>query len=273
MSNDSKDMSFVDHLEDLRWTLFRSIVSVGVFGVIAFLNKNFVFETILFGPTRPDFFTYKFLCEIGEKINFNFICIDTINYTVVNLELAGQFMTHVTTSIGIGFIFAFPYLIFEIWRFIKPGLHDLEVKASRSVLFFSAILFFIGVLFGYFVLIPFGINFLSTYNVSSAIQNTFSLSNYIGFISMFVLMSGIMFELPIAVFLLAKIGIVDDTMMIEHRKHAVIVIFIIAAIITPADVGTMIVVAIPIWILYEISIGVAAMVSKNNKKKLKTASI
>lgn len=267
MPNETKDMSFVDHLEDLRWTLFRSIVSIGVFAIIAFLNKKFVFETILFGPTRPDFFTYKFLCEIGEKIHFDFICIDEINYSVVNLELAGQFMTHVTTSIGIGFVFAFPYLIFEIWKFVKPGLHEFELKASRSVLFSSGILFFIGVLFGYFVLIPFGINFLSTYNVSSTIQNTFSLSNYIGFISMFVLMSGIMFELPVAVFLLAKIGIVDDTLMIEHRKHAVIVIFIIAAIITPADVGTMIVVAIPLWILYEISIGVAAMVTKNNKLK------
>ena len=161
----------------------------------------------------------------------------------------------------------FQEVIFEIWKFVKPGLHEVEVKASRSVLLFSAILFFIGVLFGYFVLIPFAINFLSTYNVSSTILNTFSLSNYIGFISMFVLMSGIMFELPIAVFLLAKIGIVDDTMMIEHRKHAVIVIFIIAAIITPADVGTMILVAIPIWILYEISIKVAAMVTKGNKLK------
>lgn len=267
MSNETKDMSFIDHLEDLRWTLFRSIVSIGIFGIIAFLNKTFVFETILFGPTRPDFWTYRKLCELGEKIKFDFICIDTINYSVVNLELAGQFMTHVTTSIAIGFIFAFPYLIFEIWRFIKPGLHDFEIKASRSVLFFSAILFFIGVLFGYFILIPFGINFLSTYNVSSAIQNTFSLSNYIGFISMFVLMSGIMFELPVAVFLLAKIGLIDDTMMIEHRKHAVIFIFIISSIITPADIGTMIVVAFPIWVLYEISIGVAAMVTKKNKLK------
>lgn len=267
MSNEVKDMSFIDHLEDLRWTLFRSIVSIGVFGIIAFLNKHFVFETILFGPTRPEFWTYKFLCDIGAKINFNFICIDSINYKVVNLELAGQFMTHITTSIAIGFIFAFPYLIWEVWKFVKPGLHEKEVKASRSVLFSSAILFFIGILFGYFVLVPFGINFLSTYNVSSNIENTFSLSNYIGFISMFVLMSGIMFQLPVAVFLLAKIGLVDDLMMIEYRKHAVTVIFIISAIITPADVGTMVVVAIPLWILYEISIKVAAVVAMN---KLKT---
>lgn len=261
-------MSFVDHLEDLRWTLFRSIISIGVFGIIAFFNKHFVFEKVLFGPTKPDFPTFKFLCSLGEKFNIEMICIDTINYKVVNLELAGQFMTHITTSIALGFIFAFPYLIWEVWRFVKPGLHATEAKASRGIIVSSAILFFIGVLFGYFVLVPFGINFLSTYNVSSEIQNTFSLSNYIGFITMFVLMSGVMFELPVATFLLAKAGIIDDTMMKEHRKHAAVVIMVLSAIITPADVGTMIVVAIPLWILYEISIRVASVVSMNKIKKL-----
>lgn len=261
-------MSFVDHLEELRWTLFRSIISIGVFGIIAFVNKNFVFEKVLFGPTKPDFPTFKLLCSISKKINIDMICIDTINYKVVNLELAGQFMTHITTSIALGFIFAFPYLVWEVWRFIKPGLHDTEANASRGIIFSSAILFFFGVLFGYFILVPFGINFLSTYSVSAEIQNTFSLSNYIGFITMFVLMSGVMFELPVATFLLAKAGIVDDTIMKDHRKHAGVVIMILSAIITPADVGTMIVVAIPLWVLYEVSIRVAGVVSMNKIKQL-----
>ena len=268
MQNKTGDMSFIDHLEDLRWTLFRSIISIGFFGIIAFLNKNFVFEKVLFGPTKPDFPTFKFLCSLGEKINMEMICIDTINYKVVNLELAGQFMTHITTSIALGFIFAFPYLIWELWKFIKPGLRATEAKASRGIIISSAFLFFIGVLFGYFVLVPFGINFLSTYSVSAEIQNTFSLSNYIGFVTMFVLMSGVMFELPVATYLLAKAGIVDDTMMKEHRKHASVAILILAAIITPADVGTMIIVAIPLWLLYEVSIKVAGVVSMNNIKKL-----
>lgn len=268
MENETGDMSFVDHLEELRWTLFRSIISIGVFGIIAFLNKNFVFEKVLFGPTKPDFPTFKFLCSLGEKINIDMICIDTINYKVVNLELAGQFMTHITTSVALGFIFAFPYLIWELWRFIKPGLHETEAKASRGIIISSAFLFFIGVLFGYFVLVPFGINFLSTYNVSAAIENTFSLSNYIGFITMFVLVSGVMFELPVATYLLAKADIIDDTMMKEHRKHASVAILVLSAIITPADVGTMIVVAIPLWALYEVSIRVAGVVSMNKIKKL-----
>jgi len=268
MANDANDMSFIDHLEDLRWTLFRSVVSIGIFAIIAFLNKSFVFEKVLFGPTKPEFPTFKFLCKIGEKMNFDLICIDTINYKVVNLELAGQFMTHITTSVAIGFIFAFPYLVWEVWKFVKPALHETEKNSSRTVILASALLFFIGVLFGYFVLVPFGINFLSTYSISAEIQNTFSLSNYISFISMFVLMSGIMFELPVVTFLLAKIGIVDDHMMREHRKHAVVSIFVISAIITPADIGTMIVVAIPLWILYEISIKVAGVVTR---KRLKNA--
>jgi len=254
MSSEANDMSFIEHLEELRWTLFRSSISIGIFALIAFVNKNFVFEKVLFGPTKPDFPTFKFLCNIGDKLNFNLICIDSINYKVVNLELAGQFMMHITTSISLGFIFAFPYLIWEVWKFIKPALHENEMKSSRSVILSSALLFFTGVLFGYFILVPFGINFLSTYSVSAEIQNTFSLSNYIGFITMFVLMSGIMFELPVVTYLLAKIGIIDDSMMVEHRKHAIVAIFIISAIITPADIGTMVVVAIPLWILYEISI-------------------
>lgn len=267
MSKETGDMSFIDHLEELRWTLFRSIVSVGVFAIIAFLNKTFVFEKVLFGPTKPEFFTFKMLCRLGEKLNFKMICIDSIHYKVVNLELAGQFMIHITTSISIGFVFAFPYLVWELWKFISPGLHENEEKTSRSVIFASAFLFFLGVLFGYFVLVPFGINFLSTYNVSSAIENTFSLSNYISFITMFVLMSGIMFELPVATYLLAKMEIIDDTMMKEYRKHAVVVIFIVSALITPADLGTMVVVAIPLWILYEISIKVASIVTMNKIKR------
>lgn len=267
MPKENKDMSFVDHLEDLRWTLFRSIISILVFGIIAFVNKTFVFETVLFGPSRPDFWTYRKLCQLGEKIGSDIICIDTLNFEIINLDLAGQFMTHITTSIALGFIFAFPYLIWEIWKFVKPGLHETEVTASRAVLFSSGLLFFIGVLFGYYLLVPFGINFLSTYSISNTVSNTFSLDNYISFISMFVLLSGLMFELPVATYLLAKIGIIDNTMMVEHRKHAVVVIFIIAAIVTPADVGTMVVVAVPLWILYEISIGVAAVVS-NSKQRL-----
>ena len=266
MSKEVNDMSFIDHLEELRWAIFRSAVSVLIFAVIAFINKNFVFEKVLFGPTKPDFPTFKLMCQLSQKLNLDLICIDSINYKVVNLELAGQFMTHITTSISLGFVFAFPYLVWEVWKFVKPALHENELKSSRSVLFSSSILFFIGVLFGYFVLVPFGINFLSTYSVSAEISNTFSLSNYIGFITMFVLMSGIMFELPVATFLLAKVGIIDNYIMIEYRKHAVVVIFIVAAIVTPADIGTMVVVAIPLWILYEISIKVAAVVTKNRLK-------
>lgn len=266
MSTDTKDMSFISHLEELRWTLFRSVIAVGVFGIMAFLNKHFVFETIIFGPAKPDFLTYKFLCSFGERIGFNFICINDINFEIVNLSLAGQFMTHLMTSVALGFILAFPYLIWEVWKFIKPGLTNKEVNASRAVIGFSGLLFFIGVLFGYLVLVPFGVNFLTTYSISEEVINTIDLTNYINVLTMFVLASGIMFQLPILVYLLTKIGLINDAMMKEYRKHAVVVIFMVAAIITPADIGTMIVVAIPLWFLYEMSIYVSAITYKKNLK-------
>ncbi|MGB0885847.1 MAG: twin-arginine translocase subunit TatC [Chitinophagales bacterium] len=259
-------MSFVSHLEELRWTLFRSIVAIGVFGILAFLNKHFVFETIIFGPAKSNFLSYQFLCNFGEKIGFSFICISDINFEIVNLSLAGQFMTHLMTSVALGFILAFPYLIWEIWKFIKPGLTNKEVNASRTVIGFSGLLFFTGVLFGYFVLVPFGVNFLTTYSISQEVLNTIDLTNYINVLTMFVLASGIMFQLPILVYLLTKIGMVNDAMMKEHRKHAVVVIFMVAAIITPADIGTMVVVAIPLWFLYEMSIYVSAVTYKNLQK-------
>ena len=264
-----KDMSFIDHLEELRWTLFRSLLSVLVFATIAFLSKSFVFDTLLFGPTRPDFYSYRMLCKLGAKLGSDQICIDSLNFEIINLNMAGQFMTHITVSITLGFIAAFPYLIWEIWKFVKPGLHDMEIKASRAVLVVSGLLFFVGVLFGYYLLVPFGINFVTTYTISETVLNTFSLENYINFVSMFVLMSGMMFELPVAVYLLAKIGIIDDTLMIEYRKHAVVLIFFIGAVVTPPDVGTMVIVSVPLWILYELSIYVAAIVSRNRLKKAK----
>lgn len=253
-----KEMSFLDHLEELRWRIVRSISAIFVFFAASFAFKDFVFNTVLFGPTRTDFWTYKILCQLAEKYNLSkAVCIDKITYEIVNLEMAGQFMVHLKASMALGLIFAFPYLILEIWFFIKPGMYDKEVKASRFAILSSAVLFFVGVAFGYFVLSPFSINFFANYSVSETVQNTFSLSNYIAFVSMFSLLSGLMFQLPVVVYFLAKIGMVSASLMRTYRKHSFIGIIVIAAVITPADPGTMIVVAIPLYILYELSIFIA----------------
>jgi sec-independent protein translocase protein TatC len=251
-------MSFFDHLEELRWRLVRSISAIIVFSLTAFLMKDFIFSKVLFGPTKVDFYTYKLLCRLSERFNLaEAICVKSINYQIVNLELAGQFMVHIKTSLALGLIFAFPYLVWELWLFIKPGLYDTEIKASRSAILSSAVLFFVGVLFGYYILTPFSVNFFAGYNVSDTIQNTFSLTNYINFVTMFVLLSGLMFQLPVVVFFLAKIGLVSAALMREYRKHSLVGIMVISAIITPADIGTMIIVAVPLYILYEISIFIA----------------
>lgn len=252
------EMTFFDHLEELRWRIVRTMAAILIFATAAFIAKDFIFTQVLFGPKNIDFPTYKFLCLLVDKWNLSKeLCIQKVNYTIINTEMAGQFMVHIKTSLAIGLIFAFPYLVWEIWLFIRPGLYEKEIKASRFAILFSSFLFFIGVAFGYFILTPMSINFLSTYSISETVNNTFTLTNYIGFLTTFVLANGIMFQLPVVVYLLAKIGLVSAGMMREYRKHAVVVIFILAAIITPADISSMVLVAFPLMILYEISIYIA----------------
>ena len=251
-------MTFFDHLEELRWSIFRTLGAILVFSIIAFIAKDFIFSQVLFGPKNPNFITYKILCNWVAKYNLSeALFIKEINYTIINTEMAGQFMVHIKTSMAFGLIMGFPYLVWEIWRFIRPGLYEKEISAARFAIVFSSILFFIGVAFGYFILTPMSINFLATYNISDSVSNTFTLTNYIGFLTSFVLANGIMFQLPVVVYLLAKIGLVNDVMMKEYRKHAVIVIFVLSAIITPADITSMILVAIPLLFLYECSIFIA----------------
>lgn len=251
-------MSFIDHLEELRWRLVRSVSAIFVFFAASFAFKDFVFNKVLFGPTKADFLTYRLLCQLAEKYNLSdAVCIREITYDIVNLEMAGQFMVHLKASLALGLILAFPYLIWELWLFIKPGMYEKEIKASRGAILSSALLFFAGVAFGYFILSPFSINFFANYSVSDNVQNTFSLTNYINFVSMFSLLSGLMFQLPVVIYFLAKIGMVSAQLMRTYRRHSFLGILVISAIITPADPGTMIIVAIPLYVLYEISIFIA----------------
>ena len=209
---------------------------------------------------------------MGEKITIVNLCIDEINFEIINLELAGQFLVHLKASMVLGFVFAFPYCFWEVWRFIKPGLYASEVKYSRQIVFYTSLLFFTGICFGYFIMMPFAINFFSSYNISEAVGNQFSLTNYIGFITMFVLASGMMFELPMVIYFLSKMGIVGPELMKAHRKHALIVILVIAAIITPADVGTQVLVTVPVYILYELSIFISARVERNRMRELENSN-
>jgi sec-independent protein translocase protein TatC len=265
------EMSFLDHLEDLRWHLIRSISAIVIAATVAFMFKTFLFEVILFGPKSMDFPTYRWLCSMSKLIGVETsFCADEFPFIIQNRTVAGQFSAHIWTSIYAGFIVAFPYVIYQLWKFISPGLKNNERNNSRGFIIISSLLFFIGVLFGYYVIIPLSLNFLANYNISNQILNEFDLSSYIGIVRSSVLASGIVFELPIVIYFLTKIGIVTPVTLRKYRKFALVIVLVLAAVITPPDITSQVIVAIPILILYQVSIYISAVVVRNQKRKQQT---
>ncbi len=259
---EEKEMSFFDHLEELRWHLLRVVIAGIIFSILAFIFKEFIFDKVIFAPTHSNFISYEYWCLLIKKLNLSeSLCLGNNTFEIINTEMAGQFMVHIKIALGLGVILAFPYMVWEAWRFISPALKINELRASRTAILISASLFFIGVLFGYFVLTPFSLDFLAKYNVSNIVSNMFSLTNYINFVGTLVLASGIMFQMPILVFLLAKIGLVSATLMKNYWRYAFLICMILAAIITPPDVASMIMVGIPLFGLYLLSIFVAQKVN------------
>lgn len=263
------EMSFLDHLEELRWHLIRSTLAVVIIGIVAFAMKEFIFDTVLLGPKKMDFPTYKFFCSIATYLGMeSSFCAETLPFTIQSRTMAGQFSAHIWTSIWAGFILGFPYILYEMWRFISPGLYEKERKNSKGFIFAASFLFFSGVLFGYYIVTPFSINFLGTYQVSKEVLNEFDLSSFIATVKASVIACGIMFELPIIIYFLTKVGLVTPEVLKKHRKIALVVVLIVAAVITPPDVASQIVVTIPVLILYQISIYISRRVLKNEAKKL-----
>lgn len=262
----STQMSFMQHLDALRWHLMRSAIAIVVIGVTLFCYNNFLFDTVIFGPLKPDFFSYKALCALGHQLGAGDVMCMTIKpMQLQTLAASEQFFTHMWIATLGGIILAFPYIIYELWKFIKPALKDTESAPAKLFVIVASILFLIGIMFGYFVLFPMSYNFLINYSLSDGnfvhTQNT--LDDYISLISTMTLVSGLVFELPIMVYLLSKIGLLTPTFMRNYRKYAVVVILIVAAIITPSpDVTSQLIVAVPMYLLYEISIFVSAYVVK-----------
>lgn len=260
-------MSFLDHLEELRWHLIRSTLSILIFGAIAFIMKDFIFNQLIFGPKKIDFITYQWFCSISEALGQgNSFCITEMPFRIQSRTMAGQFSAHLWTSILAGFIVAFPYVIYEFWRFISPGLLDRERKHARGFIFVASLLFFIGVLFGYYVVTPLSINFLGNYTVSNEVFNDFDLSSYIGLLRASVLASGLIFELPIIIYFLSQIGIVTPEYLRKNRKFALVIVLSLSAIITPPDIASQIIVSIPILILYEVSIFISRFVVRRQQR-------
>ncbi len=260
-------MSFLSHLEELRWHLIRATLSIIICGFIAFIAKGFIFDVILFGPKKVNFFTYRILCNLSKFFGIeDGFCLDKLPFIIQSRTMAGQFSAHIWTAITAGFIIAFPYVIYEFWKFIKPAMHENEQKTAKGFIFISSFLFFLGVLFGYYIIAPLSINFLGSYNVSAEVLNEFDLSSYISLIRSSVLASGFIFELPIIIFFLTKVGVVTPEILKKYRKFALVGVLIIAAVITPPDVASQIIVTIPVLILYEISIFISRAVLKKEQK-------
>ena len=261
-------MSFLEHLEDLRWHLLRSIVAILIAALAAFLAKNFVFDVLLFGPKKTDFLTYKLLCQASNFLGFDeSFCIAELPFRIQSRTMAGQFSAHIWTSITLGFVVAFPYVIYQFWKFISPGLYTHEKRTASGFISISSLLFFIGVFFGYYVVTPLSIRFLGTYTVSAEIFNDFDLNSYTALVRASVLASGLIFELPILVYFLTKVGLITPELMRKYRKMALVMVMFLSAVITPPDVASQIIVAIPVLILYELSIFISKRVVRNINKK------
>ena len=263
-----KEMTFLDHLEELRWHLIRATLSVIILGSIAFLLKGFIFDYILFGPKKTDFVTYQWFCQISQTLGQgNSFCITEMPFRIQSRTMAGQFSAHLWTSILAGFIVGFPYVLYEFWRFISPGLHVNERKNARGFIFVASLLFFLGVLFGYYIVTPLSINFLGNYTVSQEVFNDFDLSSYIGMLRASVLASGLIFELPILIYFFTKIGLLTPAFLRKNRKFALVIVLSLSAIITPPDIASQIIVTIPILILYEVSILISKWVYKRQQRE------
>jgi sec-independent protein translocase protein TatC len=254
------EMSFLEHLEELRWHIIRALISIIVVAIAVFMAKDLVFDKIILGPTDQDFATYRFFCQFGGKW-----CFHPEGLEIITRDISEQFLSHIKVSVWLGLIVAFPYVFWEFWRFIKPGLYVKERRAARGVVLICSLLFLTGVLFGYFIISPFAITFLSSYSVSDKIANTTTLSTLVNSMTMFTIPTGLVFELPIVVYFLAKIGLVSSAFLKTYRRHAIVVILIVAAIITPPDVITQLLVTIPLYSLYEVGIVIARRVEAKQK--------
>lgn len=263
------EMSFFGHINVLRWHLIRAAVVILVCTTLAFVYYDFIFNTLIMGPKNPNFWTYRMMCTLSERFQLGAdFCIKEIPFNIINTEMAGQFTLQLNSALIFGLITGFPYLLWEIWRFVKPALHEKERKSATGFVAYASLLFTLGILFGYYIICPLSVNFLAHYTVSDMIQNYISIDSYLSTIATLTLGTGIIFELPIVIFILSKLGIMTPKFMRTNRRYATVLILVIAAVVTPTpDLFTMLTVSFPLFLLYEISIIVSAKVAAKRQKR------
>ena len=264
-----EEMSFIDHLEALRWHILRSVIAVLVGAIIIFIYAAEVVDKVIMGPTHPGFITYSILCKIGHKLNMvQSLCLSNFKIEFQSNQMTEQFMMTFTIAFVGGFVVAFPYVFWELWRFVKPALSKKEVKRTSGIIFWVSALFFLGVAFGYYVLTPFMVNFYSTYSLSPSIKFIPTVSDYMENLIYTTVGIGVLFQMPLIILFLSKIGIISPKFLRTYRRHALVVILIAAAIITPStDPFSLTIVTIPLYGLYEASIFISAKVFKEREKR------
>ncbi len=264
MNETFKEMSLLDHLHDLRKFIQRSFMAILLGGIVVFSARSLVFDRILFAPIDPQFVSYKYFCKF-----FGIFCNTDIPIQLISRQLQGQFSVHIWTSVYLGIVIAFPYIIYEFWKFISPGLYENEKKTGKRFVFITTFLFFTGVLFGYYVITPLVVQFLTNYSISDKVSNFVDIKSYITNVRTTILAVGVVFELPVIIYFMAKLGLITSRFMKENRKYAVVIILTVSAVITPPDVFSQIMVSIPLIILYEISIYITRMIEKKQPQHLK----
>ncbi|QDK83127.1 twin-arginine translocase subunit TatC [Spirosoma sp. KCTC 42546] len=266
-SEEGKEMSFLDHLEELRWHIIRAVGSIFVFAIIAFIYIEEIFQVVIMGPKNPDFWTYRMMCKLSDITGYKDLCVTKLNFELQSLGVSDQFTMAMTSAAIIGLCFAFPYAFWELWRFIKPGLRNVEKDAARGAVFFVSLLFTLGLLFGYFIVSPLAINFLANFQITPDIKNQFDITSYIGILVTLSLGCALIFQMPMIAYVLSKVGVLTPKFMREYRKHAWIVILVVAGIITPSpDIYSQVLVALPLAMLYEVSIIVSGRIEKARLK-------
>ncbi len=259
-------MSFLEHLEELRWKIIRAFLAIIVCATAAFIFKGIVFDKIILAPKSPDFFTYRLLCKISRALGMDDSLCVTNTFDLQNISMSGQFTSHIVVSLVAGIVVSFPFVFYQIWSFVQPGLKEKEKRSATGVVFATSFLFALGILFGYYAIAPLSVQFLGNYQVSDLVANSITLNSFITTVTTTTLASGLVFQLPMAIFFLAKAGLVTPQTLKQYRKHAIVGVLILSAVITPPDITSQILVSLPLLILYEVSIHIARIVVKRSER-------
>lgn len=260
-------MGFLDHVEDLRWHIVRSVIAVFIFAIVAFAKIEWIFDRVILGPAHDDFISYKMFCALGRALHYDGFCLGKVNMEFQNTAVAGQFTMSLSVSLMLGFIMAFPYILWELWKFIKPAMKPTELKMAKGFVFWCSLLFFTGVTFAYFILAPYTINFFGNYTLSPLFKNIITIENYYSTMSDMILYSGLVFELPMLMLFLTRIGVITPQFLRKQRRVAFLILFILAELITPPDLFSCLLVFIPLYALYEITISISGRAQKAKMKK------